>query len=384
MSDDKVMIVGGGIGGLSLAVGLQRKGVPISVHEIQPEVKELGTGVGIQRVAHQALDMLGLSDAVAKIGGTPFEEQLIRSARGGRILARIPRRGEAFIVNRGELLATLLEEMPDPSVITCSSEFVGFDQDAEGVTARFADGREERAAALVGADGVRSATRRQMVGDGEPDYSGQTAWRGMPPFKHPTLPLNISEQVWGPGALFGLFPCNERMFWYASDVRPEGSFGSPSERKADLLRTFGGWPEAITELLEATPEDGIFHGDLYQRPAIPSWSSGAVALLGDAAHPTMPAFGQGGCMAIEDAAVLARELGAVSDLKSRRQIGDALGRYEGKRIPRTKGMVRKAGIFARMNAFKSPPVVIARDAVIAGIPKSVWLRTYEHEHTYQL
>lgn len=384
MGDDKVMIVGCGIGGLSLAVGLQRNGVPISVHEIQPEVKELGTGVGIQRVAQQGLVMLGLSEAVERIGGTPFEEQLIRSSRTGRILARIPRRGEAFIVNRGELLAALLEQLPDPSVITCSSEFVGYEQDERGTIARFADGREERAAALVGADGARSVTRRQVVGDGQPQYSGQTAWRGMPKWTHPTLPLNVSEQVWGPGTVFGLFPCNERMFWYASDVRPEGSFTAPSARKADLLRTFGDFPEAVPELLEATPEDGIFQGDLYIRPLVDSWTKGSVTLLGDAAHPTMPAFGQGGCMAIEDAAVLARELGSVGDLKDRGAITAALGRYEEKRVPRTKGMVQKAGIFARMNSWKNTPGVVARDAVISAIPKSIWLRTYEHEHTYQL
>jgi 2-polyprenyl-6-methoxyphenol hydroxylase-like FAD-dependent oxidoreductase len=206
----------------------------------------------------------------------------------------------------------------------------------------------------------------------------------MPEWKHPTLPLDISEQVWGPGTVFGLFPCNDRFFFYASDVRPEGDFKSPPERKADLLRTFGGWPESITELLEATPEEQIFQGDLYVRPHVTSWSKGPVALIGDAAHPTMPAFGQGGCMAIEDAAVLARELGEVRNLADRSEILAAIERYEGKRIPRTKGMVQKAGIFARMNSWKNTPMVVARDTGIAAIPEAIWLRMYEHEHTYQL
>lgn len=384
MAHDKVIIVGGGIGGLSLAVGLQRAGIPIAVHEQQPEIRELGTGVGIQAVAIQALDQLGLGEAVRKIGGTPFEAQLLRSARTSRVIARIPRRGEAFVVHRGELLATLLRELPDASVITCNSKCVGLELDDRGVTVRFADGREDRGVALVGADGVRSIIRGQTVGDGQPLYSGQTAWRGMPVFEHPSLPRNLCEQVWGPGSLFGLFPCDERLFWYASDVRPEGADGGPAERKSDLLRTFGSWPESIREVIETTPDAEISRGDLYYRRGVGSWTNGTATLLGDAAHPTLPAFGQGACMAIEDAAVLARELGGVGDLRHRDAIAGALARYEARRIPRTMGVVQKAGRLARVNAWKRPSAVWMRDALVSAIPERVWLRTYEHERTYQL
>ncbi len=156
------------------------------------------------------------------------------------------------------------------------------------------------------------------------------------------------------------------------------------ERKRDVLRTFAGWPQSITEVVEATPEDGLFQGDLYMRPAVKTWTAGAATLLGDAAHPTLPAFGQGACMAIEDAAVLSRELTAAGDLADAGRIAQALTRYEGKRLPRTKGMVRKAGTMGSMNAWRSPAAVRFRDALISAIPQRLWLRTYEHESTYQL
>ncbi len=384
MADNAVIIVGAGIGGLSLAVGLKRQGVPISVHERASEVKEIGTGTGIQRVAQQGLEMLGLTDAIREIGGQGFEELRLKSRRKGRTMAAIPRRGEAFVVHRGELLEVLKRELGDMSVVRCDSQCVGFEQDAEGVSAKFADGSSERGAALIGADGVRSVIRSTVLGDGPPVYSTQTAWRGMPVYTHPTLPLNISEQVFGPQAIFGLFPCNERLFWWASEVRPEGQGDPPAGRKQDLLDTFAGWPESIPEVIEATPEEQIFRGDLYHRRPVKSWRLGRVVLLGDAAHPTMPAFGQGAGMAIEDAAVLSRELGAADDIGDAAALGAAYERYEGQRVPRTAAIVDRARKMARMCAWKSPPLVAARDVMISAVPESLWLRTYEHEHTYQL
>jgi len=384
MADSRVIIIGGGIGGLSLAVGLKRRGVPIALFERQSEVKELGTGTGIQRVAQQGLEMLGLTDAIREIGGQGFEELRLKSYRKGRTMATIPRRGEAFVVHRGELLEVLKRELGDMSVVRCSSECVGFEQDADGVSAKFADGSSERGAALIGADGVRSVVRSRVVGDGPPVYSTQTAWRGMPVYTHPTLPLDISQQVLGPKAIFGMFPCNERLFWWASEVRPEGQGDPPAGRKQDLLDAFAGWPEGIPEVIEATPEDQIYRGDLYHRRPVESWRQGRVVLLGDAAHPTMPAFGQGAGMAIEDAAVLARELAATDDLADAAALGAAYDRYQGQRVPRTAAIVDRARKMARMCAWKSPPLVLAREAMISAVPESLWLRTYEHEHTYQL
>lgn len=379
-----MIIIGGGIGGLSAAVGLMRNGTPVVVHEREAEIKELGTGVGIQRVAQQGLEMLGLREALREVAGQPFEALRLISYKNGKTMATIPRRGEAFIVHRGELLEVLQREVGDQSIIRCNSECVGFEQDAGGVTARFADGREERGAALVAADGVRSIIREQVIGDGPPLYSGQTAWRGMPHYTHPTLPLDLSEQVWGPAGLFGLFPCNDRLFWWASEVRPEGEPDPAGGRKADLLATYGDWPESIRAVIENTPDEQIFRGDLYHRRPAKTWSQGRVTLLGDAAHPTMPAFGQGAGMAIEDGAVLARELGAVKDLGDAGGVTAAFQGYEGKRIPRTSAIVNRARRMAEICKWKRGPALALREAVISAVPESRWLKTYEHEHTYQL
>ena len=204
------------------------------------------------------------------------------------------------------------------------------------------------------------------------------------PPTHPTLPLNISEQVFGRKTIFGLFPCDERLFWWASEVRPEGEGDPPKGRKQDLLDSFAGWPESIPEVIDATPEEQIYRGDLYHRRPVKSWRQGRVVLLGDAAHPTMPAFGQGAGMAIEDAAVLARELGAASSFQDADLLAAAFDRYESQRIPRTSAIVDRARRMARMCAWQSPTAVALRDMMISAVPESLWLRTYEHEHTFQL
>jgi 2-polyprenyl-6-methoxyphenol hydroxylase-like FAD-dependent oxidoreductase len=252
------------------------------------------------------------------------------------------------------------------------------------VTARFADGREERGVALIGADGVRSAVRQQLVGDGPPRYSGHVAWRGMFKYKHPTLPVDISEQVFGPGTLFGLFPCNDRMFWWGVAPRPENEPDPPEGRKRDLLHTFGGFPEAIPDVIQSTPDEQIFRGNLYHRLPIKTWTDGRVTLLGDAAHPTMPAFGQGAGMAMEDAAVLATELGAVGNPGDGQAIRRALGGYEARRIPRTTSIVNRARRMTKLSDFKNPVGMKLREAFFSAMPERVWLRSYEHEHAYQL
>jgi 2-polyprenyl-6-methoxyphenol hydroxylase-like FAD-dependent oxidoreductase len=277
----------------------------------------------------------------------------------------------------------LKEALGDMDLVRCNTECTGFTQDENGVTAKFADGSTDRGAALIGADGVRSVIREQTVGDGPPTYSTMTAWRGMPAYRHPRLPPNISQQVYGPEAIFGMFPCKERLFWWASEVRPEGQGDPPGGRKADLLGTFGSWPESIRTVIESTPEEQIFRGDLYHRIPIKTWTQGLVTLLGDAAHPTMPAFGQGAGMAIEDAAVLAREINAGGGL-DRASIATAFQRYEARRVPRTKAIVDRARMMAKMCTWKSTPAVLTREAMLTAVPQKVWLNTYEHEHTYQL
>ena len=129
MGDDKVIIIGGGIGGLSAAVALQRANIPVVVHEKQPEIRELGTGVGIQRVARQGIAMIGLEEPLSSIESERYEALRHVSYKNGRTLAMIPWHRAVAAVHRGELLEMLKGALTDQSSVRCASECVGFEQD---------------------------------------------------------------------------------------------------------------------------------------------------------------------------------------------------------------------------------------------------------------
>jgi 2-polyprenyl-6-methoxyphenol hydroxylase-like FAD-dependent oxidoreductase len=384
VDDNKVIIIGGGIGGLTAAVGLAQRDIPVVLHEKQPELRELGTGVGIQRVARQAISMLGLDEAMRSIEGERYEALRHVSYKNGRTLAMIPWHRAVAAVHRGDLLEILKNALPDQGIVHCASECVGFEQDPGGVTARFSDGREDRGIALIGADGLNSVIRAQIAGDGKPRYWGWTVWRGMPEYTHPSLAPDMAEQVWGPGTVFGMYPVRSRLFWYAGAMRAEGAGDPPSGRQRDLLSIFGDWPQGVPEVIEATPEEIIDRQDVYDRNPLSHWSDRRVTLLGDAAHPTMPSLGQGAGMAIEDGAVVARELAPVDVADNGGGVESALKRYEEMRIPRTAGIVKRSRNMSRLNSLKLRPLVAVRETVQSSLPQSFWQRLWEHEGTYQL
>jgi 2-polyprenyl-6-methoxyphenol hydroxylase-like FAD-dependent oxidoreductase len=381
---ERVLVIGGGLGGLTAAVALRAGGVPVEVFERQPELRELGTGVGIQRVASQALSMVGLREALREISGDGFEALRLVSWRNGRKLAEIPWHREVVAVHRGELLELLVRAVGDLSIVHCDMECVGFREDADSVTALFADGHEERGAALVGADGLLSVIRAKVIGDGRPRYSGATVWRALPEFTHKSIGRDFAQQIYGPSSIFGMFPVDQRLFWWGSQIRPEGAVDPPVGRKRDLLDTFAGWPEQVQEVIEATPEGQIFHQDLYDRKPVESWRQGRVTLLGDAAHPTTPTLGQGAGMAIEDGVVLGRELSAVGSLSAGGAVQAALASYESKRIPRTSQIVNRSALLAKVSHVHHPIALFMREHVLSAMPRKVWQVLWEQERTYQI
>ena len=384
LGDDKVIIIGGGIGGLTAAVALQQRDIPVVVHEKQPEIRELGTGVGIQRVARQGISMLGLEEPLRSIESERYEALRHVSYKNGRTLAMIPWHRAVAAVHRGELLEMLKEALADQSSRPLR---LGVRRLRAGPSAASlpgsADGREDRGIALIGADGLHSVIRKQIVDDGKPRYGGWTVWRGMPEYTHPSLAPDMAEQIWGPATVFGMYPVRSRLFWYAGAVRPEGAGDSPRGRQRDLLSIFGDWPEAVPEVIESTPEEIIDRQDVYDRDPVSRWSDRRVTLLGDAAHPTMPSLGQGAGMAIEDGVVVARELAPAAS-QNGGGVEAALKRYEEVRIPRTAGIVNRSRKMSRLNGLKAGPLVTVRETVQSSLPQRFWQRLWEHEGTYQL
>lgn len=303
----RVVVAGAGIGGLAAAVAAKREGLDAVVLERAPELKPLGAALKLWPNGLRVLQQLDLADAVERAGTRiEFQEHLTAT---GKQLARWPvgewgRRLDApnVAISRTALHAVLTDAVG--AALSLGSEVVGYDEDYSAVTVRLANGAAEHGEVLVGADGVRSAVRAQLLGPSEPRYSGVTSWRAI--VNHAPVRPDTVVLVWGRGAMLVSYPVGDgRTYWLAlAKSRP----GATEEGRGDVLERFDDFFDPIPEIIEATDEATVIRTDIVDRDPIDTWGRGRVTLLGDSAHAMTPNLAQGACQALEDGLTLARAL----------------------------------------------------------------------------
>jgi 2-polyprenyl-6-methoxyphenol hydroxylase-like FAD-dependent oxidoreductase len=320
----RVIVVGGGIGGLSIAIALRRAGIETTVLERTSKLEAAGAGITLFGNAMRGLERLGVRDAVA--GRSAVARRVAILSRDGATLSEMPPDlfAESTATHRGDLQDALAEAAGE---LRLNSDVTTVKQDDDGVSVLLADGSEERGDLVVGADGVQSVVRRRLWPDAQPRYAGYTAWRGVTQFP---LEAGRLTESWGRGQRFGLVDIGRgRTYWFATKNAPESEQDEPAGRRAELLRRFSDWHKPVRQVLESADESSILRNDVYYLDPLDTWSRGRVVLLGDAAHATTPGIGQGAAQAIEDAVVLGRALAAPGELTL------ALEAYEARRRPRT-------------------------------------------------
>ncbi len=361
-SDGKILIAGAGIGGLALGAALQQAGKEFEIFERAPSLGAAGAGIVMQTSAMLALRHLGLDSEVARAG-----HELRRGTgknASGRVLhtVRLDEFGAPSIaIHRARLQATLLAAV-DASRVHGGSELVGYEEDDEGVHAQFKEGTRATGALLVGADGLHSVVRRQLLGGTPLRYAGYTSWRGVAPVAGLSPEHEVIE-LWGRGLRFGIVPiADHETYWFAVANAPAGA--ADLDLQATVLERFACFGEPARALVEATPAARILRTDIHDRKPVSTWSKGSVTLLGDAAHPTTPNLGQGGCMAIEDAVVLAH------CLAKHEQLADALKGYEQKRVAHTAKIVNASWQFGRVGQLDGRFATWLRDLALRATPQS--------------
>ncbi len=377
----RVVIAGAGIGGLAAALSLRAVGLDdLVVLERAPALDEVGAGITVQTNALSAIGTLrpDLVDGITAAGQVVATGEVVDWR--GRALSRLDMAQAAravggpppVAIHRATLQRLLLDACR-PLAPRLGAEVVGFDAleapERGGVAARLADGAEERGDVLVGADGLRSAVRAQLLGREAPRYAGYTCWRGVTEDACGWAPGRVAE-VWGPGARFGVVPIGGgRIYWFATHSEPAG--GRDDDVHARLADLFGRWMPPIPALIAATPAARVIRNDISDRPPIDRWGAGPVTLLGDAAHPMTPNLGQGACQAIEDAVVLARALAGADDLVA------ALRRYEALRAPRVRAIVLRAWRLGHVGQWRSGVARWARDLGVRLTPERQGQRMVE-------
>jgi 2-polyprenyl-6-methoxyphenol hydroxylase-like FAD-dependent oxidoreductase len=335
---ERVLIAGGGIGGLATAIGLKRAGIPFTLIERAPELREIGAGIQLWTNAVFALEQLGLGDATDAIG-QPVERMVFRTRQGAKLievpiaeLAAAAGAKSPLVVKRPELLTMLADELKDES-IELGVAVTGFEQGGDGVTVRLDDGRELSGAALIAADGARSTVRASLLPGIDCSYRGYQYLRAIAPPMHTSIEPGESTFLLGRGDRFGIECGHAWTYWFAVIVTPQGTEDSARGRKQDMIDRFRAFASPVPEAIEATPEEMIGRSDIFDLDPLERWVDGRVVLIGDAAHAITPNRGRGAAESLEDAVALSDCLAAVSSLADGAAVEGALKAFEAKRRP---------------------------------------------------
>lgn len=363
----KVLVVGAGIGGLVLARALELAGIECEVFERARAFAPVGAGILVQAGAMLALRRLGLDSAVHAAGCEVTLGQGITAS--GKTLQSTPMGflGEAvgarvIAIHRARL-HEIFHGALERTKVSLGKQCIGFEDDGESVSARFEDGTSERGALLVGADGLHSAVRTGVLGETPLRYAGYTSWRGMAPRISDVADGRVAE-IWGRGLRFGYAAVSaSEIYWFAVANAPEG--GHDEDARAVVREKFRDFCAPAPALVEATPRERVFRTDIHDRAPVATWSRGRVTLIGDAAHPTTPNLGQGGCMAIEDAVTLAHYLVKAPTHES------AFAAYEQKRVARTSRVVEASRSFGKIAQLDGSVSTALRNFAMRLTPASV-------------
>ncbi len=362
----RVLIAGGGIGGLAVAAALEKVGIHAELYEQGAELREVGAGVGLWSNALASLDQLG---AGGEVRDATLPLRIVSAAASdGRVTnsIRLDDLGTEFaeasvrVVPRPVLLAALARRVTADRVHT-SNRVVAADSTGSFVHIRLHSGWVEEGDLLVGADGLHSVIRPMVVGRDEIRYAGQTCFRGLAAL--PSANAKELREIHGAGQRGSVCPIDgRRVYWWVAHNAPVNQIVPPELRKTMLLERYRGWPFGLPEAIAATQDGEILQNDLVDRKPARRYARGRVVLVGDAAHPTTPNLGQGANMAIDDAIALARAL------RDEDAMEDALARYERERLDRTRLIVKRSWAFGRPFRWKSRPAVKLREAILRRTP----------------
>ncbi len=341
-----VLIAGAGLGGLTAALALLRRGHHVRVFEQATELREVGAGVQLGANGTRVLIALGLESPMRQVvcSATGKEIRLGSTGQSWRTFdlgdSSVERFGAPYwMVHRGDFHRVLLDAVrqADPETVRVGNGCVGFDQSTDRVTLHLANGDHVTGDVLIGADGVHSRIRQQMFGQGAAHFTGIMAWRGLVPMERlPPHQRRLVGANWiGVGGHVVTYPLRrgeilnfvgivERDDWLVESWTEPGSH-------EECLRDLANWHQDVKTIIRNI--DTPFKWALLGREPLDHYAQGRVCVMGDAAHPTLPFLAQGANMALEDAMIIARCLDAVDP-------PEALRRYEAARLQRTAAIVR--------------------------------------------
>jgi 2-polyprenyl-6-methoxyphenol hydroxylase-like FAD-dependent oxidoreductase len=343
------LIIGGGVAGLTAAIALDRYGIDSLVVEQVDDVRksQLGAGLSLGVNAARAFKHLGLFDELTQVGAPITDRQFVTEKGTNLGISPISPEGEDVVGVLRPRFHQFLVDAVGEDKLQVGAKLDRFEQDDNGVTAHFADGRTARGDVLIGADGLKSTVRAQLLGESELRYAGYVTRRGV--LETESAKDGLERIMLGHGQRFLYYPVGRWwMYWTAATNEPPGGKEEGADIRRTVLERFQGWPEPVEEFVQATDDSNLFLADTYDREPVERWGEGRVTLLGDSAHPMTWDRGQGAGQGIEGAVLLARELAQGDDPAA------ALRAWEAKRIPRTTKLVNDSRRVGRLGQSERP------------------------------
>lgn len=371
MKKNTFIIIGAGIAGLSAAISLKNIGIEALVVEGSKEIRPIGAGLSLAANAMDALRYLKISEEVIKNGRelasfTLFDKE-------GKVIKSIstqPSKLETtvnnFTIHRAKLHSVLLSKISPENILT-GKRSVSMSKTPEGIEITMEDGTTLLTQYLIVAEGIHSPLRKVITSEASIRYSGYTCWRGITD----NTELNISEtsETLGKEGRFGIVPlADHQIYWFACKNSDRENSVFKNFTLEDLASNFKDYRQPIVKIINATPPENLIWGDICDIKPLQKFAYGNVVLIGDAAHATTPNMGQGACMAIEDAVILA------NCLEKNSHVAEAFKSFEKRRLGRTHKIVNDSWRLGKVAQLENNFLAALRNLVFRLMPQKLYER----------
>ncbi len=369
----KIDIIGAGIGGLTAAIALERKGVLSRISEQAEYIKPVGAGIILASNAMQVFEKLGLRETIEKKGN--FISSINITKTNLKPLSKVDltyfeekHNVKNIAIHRGVLQQILVDALQTSS-LHLGQEMKQIHKTTNGYLLEFAKGEKRETNVLIGADGLKSQVRRQIFETNTLRNAGQICWRGVADFNLPEEYQSELNEVWGKNERFGFVQIAEnKVYWYA--------LKSLTKDKAivkvdDVKHQFHNCHRLVSDIISTTTSEQIHIAEIWDLKPIHQWHKDNICLIGDAAHATTPNMGQGACQAIEDAFVL-------SECLHKYDIKRAFEEFQKLRLPKAHQVVKASWNIGKIAHISNSLLVMMRNQMIRMTPESINRKQFEH------
>jgi len=369
----QIAIIGGGIAALTFARCLTTQEYDIHLFEKKEYFEEVGAAISIFPNALCVMDELRLFKEILDSSGQ-IRTVYLKTSKGKILSESQPKSDYPVIcIHRAELHGILFKNIDAKLYNNYCLKKISYLDNGQ-ISIEFENGENKIVDAVVGADGTNSEVRKHIINDGLPIFRGYNIWRGV---VKTNFEIGYGSETYGKGQRVGIVPIKDGVYgWWATSNENYMQDDSPEGTKEKLSRLFGDWHFPIPELIENTKT--ILKNSITDRKPHKGWTKGNVTLLGDAAHPTTPNLGQGGCMAIEGAYILARSIQKYG------LTDKSFERYEELQFPRSENIVNESLKFGRMGQLTNPILGGLRNFAMWAIPPWVTIKMISKYFSYRV